>query len=65
MIERIDVVAQPVGIGVGPQRQPKAADGFIAEFDHRPEFPGGIDMHQRKRRFRGIERLASQMQQDR
>ena len=37
----------------------------VAELDHLPEFPGRVDMQERKRRLGRIERLHGEVQQDR
>ena len=37
----------------------------VAKLDHFAEFPGGVDMHQRKGRRGRVKRLARQMQQNR
>ena len=64
MRERRDAFGEPGRIGVNYQVQLQPGGRLVAEADHLPEFPGRIDVHQRKRRARGIERLHRQMQHD-
>ena len=64
-IERIDAALHAVLIDMDDQIQPQPLGGRVAELDHLPEFPGRIDMQQRKRRLGGIERLHRQMQHHR
>ena len=65
MVERIDAPPQPVLVGVDDQIEAEPRCRRVAKRDHLAEFPGGIDMQQRKRQRRGIERLPRQMQHDR
>ena len=60
--ERIDARGDALRVDVDQQLQTELRRHLIAERDHLAEFPGRIDVHQRKRRFRRIERLHGEMQ---
>ena len=57
--------AQSVLVGVDDQLAAEFLRAAVAEFDHLAKFPCRVDMQQRERQRRGIERLECQMQQDR
>ena len=63
--DRVDAAREPIAIDVDDQFEPELFRARVAERDHLAEFPGGIDVQQRQRRFRRIERLAYEMKQDR
>jgi hypothetical protein len=65
MVERIDVLTQPLRVGVDAQVEPEARGGRVTERDHVPKLPGRVDVQQGKRRARRIERLEGQVQEDR
>src|SRR5579883_1363217 len=65
VVERVDVVAQAVGVGVYPEIEPEPRRGGVAEGDHVTEFPLRVDVQQRKRQAARKERLARQVQQNR
>src|ERR1700689_872545 len=62
MYERIDAVGDAVLIDVYQQLQAAISGDAVAKFIHLPEFPGRIDVQQRKRRRCRVESLAGQMQ---
>ena len=60
--ERIDAARNAVLVDVDDQIETEPPRRLVAERDHLAEFPGRIDVQQRKRQRRGIERLDRQMQ---
>src|SRR5580693_2392168 len=62
--DRADAPRQALLIGMHDEPKSKLVDTTIAERDHLAEFPGRIDMQQRERQLRRIERLECQMQED-
>src|SRR3546814_11138775 len=46
--ERRDAVTQAILVGMHDQVEPEVGDPAVAEGDHVAEFPGGVDMQQRK-----------------
>ena len=65
VVERIDVLAHALGVGVDPQIETEPLRGGVAEGDHVAELPRRIDVQQREWRLGGEERLERQVQQDR
>ena len=65
VIERVDPTRRRFGVLVDQQVHAAFPRHPVAQFVHRLELPGGIDMQQRKRRRRGIECLARQVQHHR
>jgi hypothetical protein len=63
--DRVDTARQPVAVDADDQLKPELLCTRVAERDHLAKFPGGVDVQQRQRRFRRIERLAHEMKQDR
>ncbi len=63
--KRVDALAQAVFVDVDDQFQTQPLRLLVAKADHLPEFPGGIDMHQRKRRLTGIKGFQRQLQHHR
>lgn len=61
---RIDAASQSVLIDVHDQIDAELAGAGIAKCDHLAKFPGRVDVQQRERRLRRIERLQRQVQQD-
>jgi len=51
-------------VNVHDEFEPEPLGGRVAERDHLPEFPFGIDVQQRERRLGRKERLAGEVQQD-
>ncbi len=49
-------------VDMDAQVEPEAARRLVAEGDHLAEFPGGVDVQQRKGKRRGMERLQRDMQ---
>ena len=62
--ERVDAARDAVLVDVHDELQPDRADRFVAEGDHLAEFPGRVDVQQRKWRRRGGEGLEGQMEHD-
>ena len=62
MVEGIDLLGEAVGIDMDDEIEAELGDRRVAKADHVAEFPGRIDMHQRKGRLRRIESLHGQMQ---
>ena len=62
MIERVDVLCTSLGVGPDFQVETVLATELIAEFDHRPELPGCIDVQKREGEPSGVERLLCQPQ---
>ena len=62
VIERIDAFRQRFGILIDEQLHAGFARGPVAQRVHVAKLPGRIDVQQRKRRARGIERLLRQVQ---
>ena len=62
---RIDAALEPVAVDVHDQIEIELARPRIAERDHFAEFPRGIDVQQRERQPRRIERLERQVEQNR
>ena len=63
--DRPDAACEPAFVDVDDQFEPEFARDFVAECDHFAEFPGRIDMQQRKWQLPRIERLQSQVQKHR
>ena len=63
-VERLDAARQAVLVDMHDQVEPELRGAVIAERDHLAEFPGRVDVQQRERRLRRIERLERQMQHD-
>ena len=53
MGERADAGGDPLLVNVDPQLEAEAAGLGVSESDHLPEFPRGVDVQQRERRWRG------------
>jgi hypothetical protein len=64
-VEGIDAAPDTVLIDVDVQLQSEALHRLVAKRDHFPKFPCGIDMEERKRRQRWVERLHRQMKHHR
>ena len=62
--DRIDAAREAVAVDVRDQLEAEFVDAGIAERDHLAEFPGGVDVQERKRRLSRIERFQRKMQQD-
>ena len=60
--ERVNPHPHALLIDMHQQFEPVPRHHPVAERNHFPEFPGGIDMQQRKRQFAGIKRLQRQVQ---
>ena len=65
VVERIDVVAHAVLIGVLVEGQAEIGDRLVAKGDHLAELPRRVDVQQREGRLGRIKRLQRQMQHDR
>ena len=65
MGDRRDAVAHALLIGMHHEIDAEPLRLAVAEGDHLAELPGGIDVQQRERRLRRIERLHGEMHHDR
>ena len=65
MGERTYAVTLALGVGVDDHLQPKILGELITELGHGPELPQGVDVHQRKRKLRGMKGLQGQVKHDR
>ena len=65
MTDRADAARQTFLIGVHDELEAELGGATVAERDHVAELPGGIDVQQRKRQLRRIERLQRQVQENR
>jgi hypothetical protein len=62
--DRINATGESLAIDVKQQFEAKLTGHEIAEGDHLPEFPGGVDMQQREWQRRRKEGLARQVEHD-
>ena len=60
VVERVDSPSDPIAIGVDAQIEPMATRRGVAKADHVAEFPCRIDVQQRERWRRRMERLQRQ-----
>src|SRR6516225_5733893 len=65
MADRSDAAVESILIDVDNQPSSKFARTGISERDHVAEFPGRVDMQQRKRQLRRVEGFQRKMQKDR
>ena len=64
VVEWIDVLLEPFAIDVHQEVDAVASRDGVAEGDHLPELPGGIDVEKRKRHPRRMERFQCQVKHD-
>ena len=62
--QRADATGHAILIDVDDEIEIESRGGFVAESDHVPELPGGVDVQQREWRFARRKRLERQMEQD-
>ena len=62
MGEGVNALRLCFGVDMNNQVQPQLFGPLVTELDHLPEFPGCIDMKQRKRQFAGCKGFHRQMQ---
>src|SRR5262249_41138943 len=63
--DRADAAGEPIAVDVNDQVQPKFTRALIAEGDHVAEFPGRIDVEQRKGWLCGMESFQREVQENR
>src|SRR5580765_7526732 len=62
--DRVDAALKSFLVDMNDQFQPEAPYRRVAKFDHLAELPHRVDMEQRQRKLRGMERLPRKMQQN-
>jgi hypothetical protein len=65
VIEGIDPALDRLGVLVDEQFHAALPGHLVTQFVHLPELPGGVDVQQRERWRRGMERLARQVKHHR
>ena len=62
--DRIDAALHAVLVDMDDQIEREPAGGLVAKRNHLAKFPGGVDVQQRERKWRGIEGLDGKVQHD-